>query len=224
MAAQTLGAVAFDEPVTSTASKTLLTEFMLERQSDSVTRITLNAAEAGDGVRNEHTITIADPAGASVPDGAFYLVTITDGTTEKKYAHPFTTGETADQVAAAVAMLADLHPAAAAMEGTGTGVVDVKGRIAGVALTITVDCRDNANAQVAGAISTAETTAASGTVTPFRQYAVMELTLGAQDAKPKITFSGRWFNGSASSPTIAQQMGNYPTIAPRTVAQMQATA
>lgn len=223
--AQQLGQVAFSESQVVVTPKTLLTETLLTQVSPDEIKIEVFGS-SGDGVRNEHTITIADPVAASVPATAIYLVTTTVGAVAKTATFSFDTGMTVAQLDDALAEVIDLHPDISAAPGETAGTINVVGRLGGTAVTVVVDCIDTSNgSQVAGAISVAETVVESGTAKPFRKYVQVNLEMGSTtDYKPQMMISGGWYNGSTSTPTQSQAIGPIPTKAPRTYAEMEVMA
>jgi hypothetical protein len=219
--AQTLGEIAFNQPVVTQTAKTLLLNVVTSKVADDQFRLVLSASSS-DATRNKHSVTIVNPVSASVPDGSFYLVTTTDGTTAKTAAVRFATGMTQTALAAALAEVVDLHPAAAATPTATAGVLEVLAQVGGVGLTITVDCLDD-GVQVSGAITTAEITPEDGTVNPFHQYAEVTVkVLTTSDLKPTLEIGGRWFNGGIVTPVPVQNFGPFPTSAPTTIAIMDA--
>lgn len=221
--AQQLGQVAFSSSQVVVTPQTLLTETLLSQTSPDEIKVEVFGS-SGDGVRNEHTITIADPTTASVPATAIYLVTTTVDTVAKTATFSFDTGMTLAQLDDALAEVIDLHPGISAAPGATAGTIKVVGRLGGEAVTVVVDCIDTSNGtQVAGAISVAETVVESGTAKPFRKYLQLALKMGATtDFKPEIRISGNWFNGSVATPTSVQVIGPIPARAPRSYAEMEA--
>lgn len=209
---QVLTALAFEEQVTSTNPKNAQIDYQFKLGENAGEIIVEMFANFADGDRNEHTITVADPVSAAMPDGGYYRVVVSDGTISRQYLHKFSTGQAAADVAASLAPLIDTHPSLQAwQDSTAADTIKVLGKMAGLAITVTVDARDDSNdSAVAGAISSTEDTVATGTGAASRKVAEMKVatTIEYKDATLKteptirLNINGAWYNGSPSSPMM----------------------
>ena len=148
-------------------------------------------------VSKVEAVTIATPVAAA---NAYYTVTIAGTTTTTTFTFLSLSADanTNAEVAAALAALINTHPDVVATSAA--AIVTITGVVPGATFTCTVDCRAKADdSQVAVKISTATSTAASGTADTGLMFS-MATFLSVASNLPKLNMDVTAYDGASPTP------------------------
>lgn len=148
-------------------------------------------------VAQVEAVTIATPVAAA---DSYYTIKIVGTTTTTTFAFLSLSADTnsAPEVAAALAAIVNTHPDVVATSAA--AIVTITGVVPGAAFTCTVDCRAKADdSQVASKISTATSTAASGTANSGLMFS-MATYLSVASNLPKLNMDVTAYDGASPTP------------------------